>query len=35
MLLNKKSLASKLTEKDMDVDVQAIFRETERRFNDK
>jgi len=34
MLLNKKSLASRLTEKDMEVDVQAIFRETERRFKE-
>jgi hypothetical protein len=32
MLLNKKSLASKLTEKDMDVDIQAIFRATEKKF---
>ena len=32
MLLNKKSLASKLTAKDMDVDIEAIFRATEKKF---
>ena len=32
---NKKSLASKLTDKDMEVDVQAIFEATEEKFRER